>query len=222
MEDVLSVYERAYDPRRPVVCLDEKGKELQSHPIGRQPLPPKPNPDKKKARDARHDYSYKRGGMANMFMVCEPLRGWRRVGVTQDRTAKTFAYQLKELVDQDYPQAERIVLVTDNVNTHGPWSLYEVFPPQEAKRIADKLEWHYTPEHGSWLNMAEIELSILQNQCLKRRIPDAATLEEETSAWQRERNAEGAAINWQFTTTDARIKLRRLYPVQTLLAQHSE
>lgn len=215
MEDVLSVYERAYEPQRPLVCLDEKAKELQAHTEGKSPLPPKPSPSKEEARDARQDYEYKRGGMANLFMVCEPLRGWRRVAVTSDRIAATFAHQLKELVDHDYPQAERIVLVTDNVNTHGPWSLYEVFAPAEAKRIADKLEWHYTPEHGSWLNMAEIELSILQNWCLKRRIPDALTLAQETSAWAMERNAEHAIINWQFTTADARIKLRRLYPVQT-------
>jgi DDE superfamily endonuclease len=215
MEDVLCVYQRPYDPLRPVVCLDEKAKELQSHTAGREPLPPKPSPNKEEARDARQDYEYKRAGMANMFLVCEPLKGWRRVAVTKDRTAATFAYQLKELVDQDYPNAERIVLVTDNVNTHGPWSLYEVFAPGEAKRIADKLEWHYTPEHGSWLNMAEIELSVLQNQCLKRRIPDDLTLSQECLAWARERNCEKAIINWQFTTADARIKLRRLYPVQT-------
>jgi hypothetical protein len=215
MEDVLSVYERAYNPRRPVVCLDEKAKELQAHTAGREPLPPRPSPKKEEARDGRQDYEYKRGGMANLFMVCEPLRGWRRVAVTSDRTAATFAHQLKELVDQDYPDAERIVLVTDNVNTHGIWCLYEVFRAEEAKRIADKLEWHYTPEHGSWLNMAEIELSVLQNQCLKRRIPDVLTLSQETSAWARERNSKEAVIDWQFTTRNARIKLRRLYPVQT-------
>jgi hypothetical protein len=212
MEDVLSVYERPYDPEYPVVCIDEKSKELQSHTQGRAPLPPRPSPDKAAATDAREDYEYKRGGMANLFMVSEPLRGRRRVEVTQQRTAQDFAHQLQRLVDQDYPDAEKIVLVTDNLNTHTMWSLYEAFPPDEARRVLDKIEWHYTPEHGSWLNMAEIELSVLQQQCLCRRIGDVTTLQREVDAWSEERNSQRCAIKWQFTTKDARIKLRSLYP----------
>lgn len=213
MEDVLDVYQRPYDPKRPVVCLDEKGKELQAHIPQRAPLPPKPG------HESLQDYEYKRGGSANMFIVSEPLRGWRRVEVTQDRTGKSFARQLKKLVDEDYPDPEvdRVVLVTDNLNIHGVWSLYEEFEPVEAKRIADKVEWHYTPEHGSWLNMAELELSVLQRQCLGRgsrgrRIPDRETLTDEVNAWVAQRNSDSTTIDWQFTTADARIKLRRLYP----------
>jgi hypothetical protein len=206
MEDVLCVYERAYDPLSPVVCLDEKGKELHSHISEREPLPCKAG------QEALQDYEYKRQGSANIFLACEPLRGWRRTAVTQERTALSFAHQLKKLVDEDYPVAEKVVLVTDNLNIHGVWSLYEAFPPQEARRIADKLEWHYTPEHGSWLNMAELELSALARQCLNRRIPDAHTLEQECHAWCLERNTAQVTINWHFTTSHARIKLRRLYP----------
>jgi len=212
MEDVLSVYERPYDPHYPVVCIDEKNKELRGDTAGREPLPPRPSPDKEVARDAREDYGYKRGGMANMFMVCEPLRGWRRVAVTERRTAHDFAHQLRTLVYEDFPQAKKIVLITDNLNTHTMWSLYQTFPPQEARHIVDKIEWHYTPEHGSWLNMAEIELSVLQGQCLARRIPDEAALDQQTAAWQQERNSEHSVINWQFTAKDARIKLKSLYP----------
>jgi len=213
MEDVLRVYERAYDSDYPLVCIDEKHKELRGHGVGREPLPPRPSPDKEVARDAREDYEYKRAGMANIFMVCEPLRGWRRVAITERRTAHDFAYQLRTLVDQDFPQAKKVVLVTDNLNTHTMWSLYQAFPPDEARRILDKIEWHYTPEHGSWLNMAEIELSVLHGQCLDRRIPDLLTLQQEVSEWERERNSERAVINWQFKTIDARIKLKSLYPV---------
>jgi hypothetical protein len=190
--------------------MDEKAKELRWHTAQREPLAPEPGQPGKEV--TRQDYGYKRGGMANMFIVCEPLRGWRRVRVTQDRTAKTVAAQLKKMVDQDYPDAEVVVLVTDNVNTHGVWSLYEAFEPAEAKRIADKLEWHYTPEHGSWLNIAEIELSALERQCLNRRIPDCQSLVHEVGAWERARNEAAIAIKWHFTTSDARIKLRRLYP----------
>lgn len=161
MEDVLSVYERPYDPDYPVVCMDEKNKELRGHGAGREPVPPRPDPDKARARDAREDYEYKRGGMANIFMLCEPLRGWRRVAITERRTAHDFAHQLKRLVDDDFSTAKKVVLITDNLNTHTMWSLYETFPPDEARRILDRIEWHYTPEHGSWLNMAEIELSML-------------------------------------------------------------
>lgn len=213
MEDVLSVYERPYDLDYPVVCIDEKHKELRGHGTGREPLPPRPSPDKTIARDAREDYEYKRGGMANIFMMCEPLRGWRRVSITERRTAQDFAHQLKKLVDEDFPQAKKIVLISDNLNTHTMWSLYETYAPQEARRILDKIEWHYTPEHGSWLNMAEIELSVMQQQCLDRRIPDVSTLLHEATAWERERNSVQSFINWQFTTKDARIKLLSLYPV---------
>lgn len=213
MEDVLQVYERPYDKDYPVVCIDEKNKELRGHTAGREALPPRPSPSKEEARDSREDYGYKRGGMANIFMVCEPLGGWRRVSITERRTANDFAAQLKKLVDEDYPQAKKIVLVTDNLNTHTQWCLYQTFPPQEARRILDKIEWHYTPEHGSWLNMAEIELSVMQQQCLNRRIPDAQTLEYEADKWVQERNSHHSTINWQFTTADARIKLRSLYPV---------
>lgn len=213
MEDVLRVYERPYDPAYPVVCIDEKHKELRGHGAGREPIAPRPSPDKEVARDSREDYEYRRGGMANIFMVCEPLRGWRRAAVTERRTAQDFAHQLQKLVDEDFPQAKKIVLVTDNLNTHTMWSLYETFPPQEASRILDKLEWHYTPEHGSWLNMAEIELSVMQQQCLDRRIPDVPTLQQEVLAWQMQRNSQRRGINWQFTTKDARIKLKSLYPV---------
>ncbi len=219
MEDVLDVYARAYDPLRPVVCLDEKAKELQGHRPGKEPLAAKPG-EKGKEID-RQDYSYKRGGLSNLFIVCEPLRGWRRVGITHDRTAKAVAEQLKRLVDQDYPDAERVVLITDNINTHGVWSLYDAFEPAEAKRIANKLEWHYTPEHGSWLNMAEIEISALERQCLKRRIPDEQTLSKEVAEWEGQRNQAGTTINWQFTTDDARVKLRKLYPdLRTHLHPH--
>ena len=212
MEDVLSVYERPYNPLRPMVCLDEKGKELQSHKPEKEPLPAKAGIQ---GGQALQDYEYKRQGAANIFLACEPLRGWRRTEVTQDRTALSFAAQLKKLVDEEYPCAERVVLVTDNLNIHGVWSLYEAFAPQEAKRIADKLEWHYTPEHGSWLNMAELELSALGRQCLSRRIPDEQTLAQECAAWCNERNTAQVTINWHFTASDARIKLRRLYPVIT-------
>jgi hypothetical protein len=224
MEDVLSVYERPYDPRYPVVCMDEKNKELRGHGAGREPLPPRPSPDKEQATDAREDYGYTRGGMANIFMVSEPLRGWRRVGITERRTAQEFAHQLKRVVDEDFPQADKVVLITDNLNTHTMWSLYQAFPPEEARRILDKIEWHYTPEHGSWLNMAEIELSVMQQQCLDRRIPDVPTLQHEAAAWEGERNSqpEHAVINWQFTTHDARIKLKSLYPVVPLLVRYSE
>lgn len=213
MEDVLGVYHRPYDPDYPQVCIDEKNKELRGQGVGREPLAPRPSPDKEVARDGREDYEYKRGGMANIFMLCEPLTGWRRVAITEKRTAQDFAHQLKKLVDEDFPRAKKIVLVTDNLNTHTMWSLYQTFPPEEARRILDKLEWHYTPEHGSWLNMAEIELSVMQQQCLDRRIPDIPTLQQEAGAWEAARNSEGAVIKWQFTTQDARIKLRSLYPV---------
>jgi hypothetical protein len=205
MEDVLEVYHRPYDARRPVVCLDEKSKELHDTPRGTLPIRP--------GHVACQDYEYEREGVCNLFMVIEPLRGWRKVSVTDRRTALDFAEQLRQLVDEDYPDTEKIVLVTDNLNTHDPGCLYLRFEPEEARRIAAKIEWHYTPEHGSWLNIADCELSVLQRQCLKRRIPDRDTLEVEVHGWQERRNRTKVTVDWQFTTQDARIKLRRLYPV---------
>jgi len=205
MEDVLDVYERPYNPRRPVVGLDEKSKELHDTPRGTLAG--------KSGQAAREDYEYARHGTANLFLATEPLRGWRRVRVTERRTAQDFAEQLRILVDEYYPQAEQVVLVTDNLNTHSSACLYECFPPAEARRIAAKLEWHYTPEHGSWLNVAECELSVLAQQCLDRRIRDRETLAREVAAWEARRNSAKVKIDWQFTTADARIKLKRLYPV---------
>jgi len=204
MEDVLDVYQRPHDPKRPQVCLDEASKQL----IGetRTPLLCAPG------QPARVDYEYVRNGTANLFMIFEPLAGRRHVKVTRRRTKKDWACCVKELVDQMYPLAERIVLVMDNLNTHGPASLYEAFEPAEAKRIADKLEIHYTPKHGSWLDMAEIELGILSRQCLDRRIDNIEELTAEVSAWETSRNAATTRVNWRFTTTDARVKLKRLYP----------
>jgi hypothetical protein len=204
MEDALDVYTRPYDPRRPQVCLDETSRQLLGEVT--PPLPTAPG------RPARQDYEYTRGGVCNLFLACEPLRGWRHVVVSDRRTRLDFAHVIKELVDVHYPDAEVIVLVLDNLNTHTPASLYEAFPPAEAKRLADKLEIHYTPKHGSWLNMAEIELGVLAAQCLDRRLPDRATLEREVAAWEQERNAATRTIRWRFTTADARIKLKHLYP----------
>ncbi len=204
MEDLLDVYTRPYDPRRPLVCFDEMPEQLLADV--RESLPPRPG------QPARRDYEYERHGTANLFMVCEPLIGRRWVTVTDRRTAVDWAHQIRTLVDMRYPEAERIVLVLDNLNTHTPGSLYEAFAPAEAKRLADKLEIHYTPTHGSWLNMAEIELSVLSRQCLDRRLPDRATLQIEVTAWQDRRNAAGGHIDWRFTTADARLKLKRLYP----------
>jgi len=204
MEDVLDVYIRPDDPARPVVCFDETSRQLLGDVAA--PLPPAPG------RPAREDAEYVRGGVANLFLACEPLRGWRQVTVSDRRARADFAHCIKELVDVHYPQAERIVLVMDNLNIHSPASLYEAFPPTEAKRLADKLEIHHTPRHGSWLNMAEIELGVLQRQCLDRRLGDRARLEREVAAWAARRNAATATIAWRFTTADARIKLRRLYP----------
>ena len=204
MEDVLDVYHRPYDPRCPLVCMDELSKELHAHT--REPLPLRPKDPE------RVDYEYQREGTANLFMFCEPLAGRRQVTVTQRRTRRDWAERIKALVDEDYPAAERIVLVMDNLNTHSPISLYETFAPAEAKRILDRLEIHHTPKHGSWLNIAEIELSVLSRQCLHRRIPDAETLAAEVAAWQATRNAATTGVDWHFTTADARIKLKHLYP----------
>jgi hypothetical protein len=204
MEDVLDVYARPYDPKRPVVCVDEGSKELRSTPRGSLPM--------EAGQSERQDYEDERHGKSNLFVSVEPLTGKRRVRVTERRTAVDFAEELRQIVDLDYPDAECVVLVTDNLNTHGPTCLYEALVPAEARRIAKKIEWHYTPEHGSWLNIAEVELSVLQRQCLNRRLEDVAALEREATAWQDERNAAEVKVHWQFTTADARIKLRRLYP----------
>ena len=205
MEDVLAVYTRPYDPRRPQVCLDETSRQLLGEVTPPLPLAP--------GRPSREDYEYQRHGVCNIFLVCEPLRGWRQVTVSQRRTRIDWAHCIKDLVDVHYPDAEQIVLVQDNLNTHTPASLYEAFPPAEAKRLADKLELQYTPKHGSWLNMAEIELAVLAGQCLDRRLADRATLEREVAAWEVNRNGTGRGVDWRFTTKDARIKLKHLYPV---------
>jgi hypothetical protein len=214
MEDVLDVYQRPYDPKRPVVCFDEGGKELRTTPQGTLPMQP--------GQAAKQDYEYERLGKANLFLWVEALAGRRGVSVTERHTYADTAPFLRSLVDEVYPDAEVITLVCDNLGTHSPACLYAIFPPEEAHRINQKLEWHYTPEHGSWLNMAECELSVLARQCLSRRIPDLATLAQEAAAWERERNAMQVTIDWQFTTAEARIKLRRLYPVLKELPETSE
>jgi hypothetical protein len=205
MEDVLAVSTRPYDPLRPQVCLDETSRQLLAEVTPPVPVTP--------GRPGREDYEYERRGVCNLFLVCEPLRGWRHVTVSERRTRIDWAHCIKDLVDVCYPDAERVVLVQDNLNTHTPASLYEAFEPAEAKRLADKLEFHYTPKHGSWLNMAEIELSVLAGQCLDRRLANRATLAREVAAWERTRNAAGRGVDWRFTTEDARIKLKHLYPV---------
>lgn len=205
MEDVLDVYARPGDPTRPLICFDEGSKEL--HGDGRDPLPLLPG------HSLCYDTEYVRYGTANLFLWCAPLLGKRGVTVTERRTRTDFAQAIRDLVDVHFPRAERIVLVLDNLNTHDPASLYLAFPPAEAKRLWDKLEVHHTPKHGSWLNIAEIELSVLGRQCLDRRIADRATLAAEVAAWVIDRNAEAVTVNWQFTTADARTKLKHLYPV---------
>jgi len=204
MEDVLDLYHRPYDPRRPLVCIDEMPKQLVAE--ARQPIPGRPG------RPARYDYEYRRCGVANLFLIFQPLIGWRHVWPTERRTAKDFAEVLRWLAEDLDPDAERIVLVVDNLNTHGPGCLYEAFDPGRARRIARRLEWHYTPKHGSWLNVAECELSALSRQCLDRRIESMDFLRRAASAWEDERNERAVGVNWRFTTADARIKLRRLYP----------
>ena len=204
MEDVQEVYKRPYDPKRPLVCMDERSKQLLRD--SRQGIPAKPG------KVERVDYEYEREGVVNLFLFCEPLAGKRWVDVTDHRTKADWAGQIKELVDVRHPEAERIVLVMDNLNVHTPGALYELCTPEEARRLAERLEIHYTPKHGSWLNIAEIELSVLGRQCLNRRVPDVETLEAEVRAWQERRNDAGGKVDWQFTTEDARIKLKRLYP----------
>jgi hypothetical protein len=204
MEDILDVYHRPYDPLRPLVCLDEASKQLLSDI--REPLPPEPGWPK------RVDSEYRRNATANLFMLFEPLGGHRRVKVTDRRTKRDFAQVIRELVDMHYPHVEKIVLVMDQLNTHTPGSLYEAFEPSEAKRLADRIEIHYTPKHGSWLNMAEIEFSVLARQCLNERMDDKDSLSRAITAWQKERNENATSVDWRFTTADARIKLKRLYP----------
>ena len=204
MEDVLEVYTRPYDPARPVVCLDELSKQLVAET--RIPLPAAPG------QPERVDYEYERRGTANLFLTCEPLVRQRHVAVTEQRTAVDFAREVRNLLEVRYPHAEKVVLVMDNLNTHKPAALYEAFEPTLARSLVERLEIHHTPKHGSGLNMAEIELSVLSRQCLDRRIPDAATLTHEVAAWKQARNADPRPVNWRFTTPDARIKLKRLYP----------
>lgn len=206
MEDVLEFYEEEYDPERPVVCFDETSKQLIDDT--REPIAPQPG------RVGRYDYEYKRNGTSNLFMFCEPKGGWRHIEVTERRTSMDFAEQMRWLVDEAYPDVGTIRLVLDNLNTHKLGSLYEAFDPTEVRRIARRLELHHTPKHGSWLNMAEIELSVFSRQCLKRRIGDEKTLRRQIEALEHERNEAGATVHWRFTTQDARIKLRHIYPTQ--------
>lgn len=204
MEDILEVYTRPFDPQRPLVCMDESSKQLLAET--RTPLPPQPG------QLQRYDYEYSRNGVATLFVAFEPLAGWRHVEVTQQRTRQDWARFVRDLLDIRYAQAERVILVMDNLNTHSGASLYETFPPEEALRLLRRLEIHYTPKHGSWLNMAEGELSVLQHQCLDRRMATVEFLKQEIAAWQAERNHKGIGANWRFTTREARIKLRKLYP----------
>lgn len=204
MEDILEVYTRPFDPHRPLVCMDESSKQLLAET--RTPLAPQPG------QLQRYDYEYSRNGVATLFVAFEPLAGWRHVEVTQQRTRQDWARFVRDLLDVRYAQAERVVLVMDNLNTHSGASLYETFPPEEAWRLLQRLEIHYTPKHGSWLNMAEGELSVLQHQCLDRRMGTVEFLKEEIAAWQAERNQKSIGANWRFTTQEARIKLRKLYP----------
>lgn len=205
MEDVLVLYELPYDARYPTVCLDEKPVVL--HAEVREGLPPK------LGQVERRDYEYERHGTANLFVMVEPLAGWRHVAVTEHRTKQDYAECLRELVEERYPDAERIYLVQDNLNTHTAGALYETFPPHQARTILDRLEFHPTPKHGSWLNQAEIEISVLERGCLSRPVPDIATLQKRVQALEAERNEHRATIDWQFTAHQARVKLKRLYPV---------
>jgi len=204
MEKVLDVYQQAYDPDAPVVCMDETSKQLVGET--RRPLPPRPG------EPQRYDYEYERQGTANIFLFTEPLGGWRHVSVTERHTKVDWALQVRELLDVQYPDAKRVTLVSDNLNTHDYASLYEAFEPAEARRLMARLELVHTPKHGSWLNIAEIELNVLSRQCFCQMIGDAATLREQVGAWECDRNARQKGVDWQFTTPDARIKLKRLYP----------
>jgi len=204
MEQVLSVYQQPVSQQQPLVCMDETSKQQVKET--RLPLPGRAGDVEK------YDYEYERNGVSNLFMVCAPLIGWRHVEVTDRHTCHDWAHLMRDIVDTHFPTAKRVTVVMDNLNTHKPSSLYKAFPAPEAKRILDRLQFHYTPKHGSWLNMAEIEFGILQRQCLDRRIPDQQTLRDEVAAWQQRRNREAVAVDWRFTTEDARIKLKRLYP----------
>ncbi len=204
MEDVLDVYTRPYDPKRPLVCMDETTKQLLNDV--QAPLPVKPQ------KPQRFDYEYTREGVANLFMFFAPLEGQRHIKVTDQRTRKDWAEAMRELSDRHYPHADKIVVVLDNLNTHTPASFYAAFEPEEARRLTNRFEFHHTPKHGSWLNMAELELSVLSRQCLARRIPHTAALHHEVQAWQVERNAQVVKVDWRFRTADARIKLKHLYP----------
>jgi len=205
MEDILTVYARPVDPVRPLICFDEAGKELTSHTRPPQPLVP--------GHPVREDTEYVRHGSANLFLLCAPHLGWRHITVTAQRTARDFAHAIRDLVDVHFPAAERIVLVLDNLNTHTPAALYQSFPPDEAWRLLQKLEWHFTPLHGSWLNIAELEWAVLQRQCLDRRIPDRQTLETEVAAWVAAHNQARSPVDWRFTVQDAREKLAQVYPI---------
>lgn len=204
MEDVLEVYQRPYDPRRPQVCLDEASRQLLDDLRPCLPM--------EAGQPLREDSEYQRNGTVNLFMLFEPLAGWRHLEVTDRRTARDFAQVVKDFLTLHYPDAQKVVLVMDNLNTHKLASLYEAFPPEEARALCERLEIHPTPKHGSWLNMAEIELSVLARQCLDRRMPDKALIISEVAAWEQARNRAGMTVNWRFTTEDARIKLKKLYP----------
>lgn len=204
MEDVLEVYRRPYDERFPVICMDEQPVQLVAEL--RTPTPVEPG------KPARFDYQYERNGTTNIFMFCEPLHGWREPHVVRRKTAVDWAAEIRWLLEKQYPHAEKVVLVCDNLSTHHTGALYEAFPPDIARRLVERLEIHYTPKHGSWLNIAEIELSVLTRQCLKRRIASEDTLTKEVDAWQKQRNAHQKGVSWQFSAPDARIKLKRLYP----------
>ena len=210
MEEILDLHNEPYDPMRPVVNFDETSKQLTQET--RVPLPPEPCRDGKPGRPERYDTEYRRNGTRNLFLFCEPLAGWRHIEVTERRTLLDFALQMRWLVDEAYPEVNIVRVVLDNLNTHRPAALYEAFPPAEARRILKKLEFHYTPKHGSWLNMAEMELSILSRQCLQRRIGSEEKLKQSVRIHEQRRNQEKAAIHWTFTAELARVKLSRLYP----------
>lgn len=204
MENILNVYKQPYDERYPVVCMDESSKQHLRETRKKLPMEP--------GKPERYDTEYERNGTSNLFIFFEPLSGWRRIDVTARRTAKDWAAQIKKLVDEDYPEAQKIRLVMDNLNTHTGASLYKVFEPEEARRLLDKLEFNFTPKHGSWLNMAEIEFSLLSRQCLSERMADRPYLTQEITAWVENRNSSKSEMNWRFTAEDARIKLKHLYP----------
>jgi len=209
MEDILEIYKRPYNPANPVVCMDEQPTQLIKETRREIAVGP--------GKVQRVDYEYKRNGTAENFMFTEPLGGWRKVDVRERRTAIDWAYEIKELLNEDYPDAEKVILVCDNLNTHTIASLYEAFEPEQARKLVERLEIHYTPKHGSWLNIAEIELSVFTEQCLDRRIPDMATLQQEAKAWYCNRNTRQKSVDWQFTTEKARINLKGLYPQMQML-----